>query len=79
MSMMNLNRLAETETQPVFYLRGVPYLPDYSEKHRWVGPGTKQTRTVYKTTELIDANARLSVMSLWARSWTEEVKGWKAL
>jgi hypothetical protein len=79
MSMMNLNKIAETIAQPVFYLHGVPYLPDYSDKHRWVSPGAKNTRTVYKTTELIDAGARLSVMSLWARSWTEEVKGWRAL
>ena len=79
MSMMKLNEISDTETQPVFYLHGVPYLPDYSEKHRWVGPGTKHTRTVYKTIELVDAGARLSVMQLWKRSWTEEVKGWKAL
>ena len=79
MSMMNQNKIAETIAQPVFYLRGVPYLPDYGDKHRWVGPGTKHTRTVYKTMELVDAGARLSVMQLWTRSWTEEVKGWKAL
>lgn len=79
MSIMDQNKLAETIAQPVFYLHGVPYLPDYSDKHRWVSPGNKNTRTVYKTTELIDAGARLSVMSLWARSWTEEVKGWRAL
>jgi hypothetical protein len=77
--MMKLNETSSTETQPVFYLRGVPHLPDYSEKHRWVSPGNKNTRTVYKTVELIDAGARLSVMQLWKRSWTEEVKGWKAL
>ena len=79
MSIMKLNEISDIETQPVFYLHGVPYLPDYSEKHRWVGPGTKHTRTVYKTIELVDAGARLSVMQLWKRSWTEEVKGWKAL
>lgn len=79
MSMMKLNETSDTETQPVFYLRGVPHLPDYSEKHRWVSPGNKNTRTVYKTVELIDAGARLSVMQLWKRSWTEEVKGWKSL
>ena len=79
MSIMKLNEPAETETQPVFYLHGISYLPDYSEKHRWVSPGNKNTRTVCKTVELIDAGARLSVMQLWKRSWTEEVKGWKAL
>lgn len=79
MSIMNQNKIAETQPQPIFYLHGVPYLPDYSEKHRWIGPGNKHTRTVYKTIELAEAGARLSVMSLWARSWTEEVKGWKSL
>ena len=39
MNMMNLNKPAETVTQPVFILRGVPYLPHYSFKHTWISPG----------------------------------------
>ena len=36
-------------------------------------------RLPWKIALRIDAGARLSVMQLWKRSWTEEVKGWKAL
>ena len=24
--------------QPMFYLHGIPYLPSYNDKHKWVGP-----------------------------------------
>ena len=79
MSMMNLNKPAETETQPVFILRGVPYLPHYSKSHKWVGPGREHERKEYTTTELAEAHARLTTMQLWKRSWTNEVKGWRIL
>ena len=79
MSFMNQNKPAETETQPIFYLRGVPYVPHFSDKHRWVSPGDRHTRTVYTTSELAEAGARLSTIQLWKRYWTNEVKGWKIL
>jgi hypothetical protein len=68
----------QTVPQPIFYLRGVPYLPMYlgEGKHRWVGPGNEHTRKIYTTTELTEAGAKLEVTMLWKRSWTEEVKGW---
>jgi len=69
---------AERIQQPVFFLRGVPYLPNYGKKHIWVGPGNEQNRKTYTTTELIEVGARLETMMLWKRSWTEEVKEWKA-
>jgi hypothetical protein len=70
----------ELEPQPVFYLRGVPYLPHYNKKHHWVGPGDEQNRKTYTTTELMEANAKIGVTPLWVRyaNWTKEVKGWKA-
>ena len=79
MSMMNLNKPAETETQPVFVLHNIPYYPHYTEKHIWVGPGHWTKRQEYTTTELAEAYARLTTMQLWKRSWTNEVKGWKIL
>ena len=79
MSIMNLNKPAETETQPVFILRGVPYLPHYSKSHKWVGPGREHERKEYTTTELAEAHARLTTRQLWKRYWTDEVKGWKIL
>jgi len=77
MSVMNLNKPAETVLQPVFYLKGIPHLPHYSTKHMWVGPG--RNAPSFSTTSLVEQKARLSVMSLWERYWTKEVKGWKAL
>ena len=71
-----------TVPQPIFYLKGVPYVPMHlgekgGGKHFWVGPGTMQTRKIYSTTELTEFGAKLEVTMLWKRSWTEEVKGWK--
>lgn len=68
--------------QPVFYLRGVPYLPMHRGDvgggvHRWVSPGNEFTRKIYSTTEMYEFGAKLDTMMLWKRSWTEEVKGWK--
>lgn len=77
MSVMNLNKPAETVQQPVFYFRGILHVPHYSTKHMWVGPG--RNAPPLSTTSLIEQGARLSVMSLWERYWTKEVKGWKAL
>jgi hypothetical protein len=76
--------MAERETQPVFYLHNIPYLPSHVDakgrgKHKWVGPGREKERKEYTTTELMEAKARLSTMQLWKRSWTHEVKGWKIL
>ena len=79
MSVMNLNKRAETITQPAFILYGVPYLPHYAKKHRWVGPGREHEAKVYTTTELTEYGARLTTMDLWERSWTKEVKGWRVL
>ena len=71
----------ELVPQPMFYLHGIPYLPSYNDKHKWVGPGTPDTRLEYTTTELLEPGsvARLSVKMLWRRSWTEEINGWKML
>ena len=79
MSILNQNKLAETVTQPVFILYGIPYLPHYVDKHRWVGPGRKHERTEFKTADLLANGARLVTMDLWERSWTKEVKGWRIL
>ena len=79
MSIMNLNKPAETETQPIFILRGVSYLPHYIKPHKWVGPGHWKKRVEYTTTELAALGARLTTMQLWKRSWTDELKGWKIL
>lgn len=79
MSLMNLNKAAETETQPIFILRGMTFLPHYSDKHKWVGPGHWTKRVEYTTTELAALGARLTTMQLWKRHWTNEVKGWKIL
>lgn len=69
---------AELVPQPVFYLHGVPYLPSYKDKHKWIGPGTPDNRREYTTTELLEPGsvAKLSVKMLWHRYWTEEIKGW---
>ena len=84
MSLMNLNKPADTETQPIFILRGVPYYPKHLNakgegRHKWVGPGRERERKEYTTTELAALGARLTTMQLWKRSWTNEVKGWKIL
>lgn len=79
MSIMNQNKRAETITQPMFILYGIPYIPHYVEKHRWVGPGREREATVYTTTQLIASGARLTTRQLWERSWTKEVKGWRIL
>jgi hypothetical protein len=79
MSIMNQNKLAETITQPVFVLYGIPYLPSYADKHRWIGPGRPRDRTEFTTTQLIASGARLTTANLWERSWTKEVKGWRIL
>jgi hypothetical protein len=76
-SAMNLNKPAETVLQPVFYLKGVLHIPHYSTKHMWVGPG--RNAPLLSTTSLVEQGARLSVMALWSRYWTDEVKGWKEL
>lgn len=77
MSMMNQNKIADTQPQPVFYLNHMLLLPDYANKHRWVGPGRKKDRAEFTTATLLDAGAKLSVMPLWGRHWTDEIKGWK--
>ena len=79
MSIMNLNKPAETETQPIFVLHNFPYYPHYKDRYKWVGPGHWTKREEYTTTELAEAHARLTTMQLWKRSWTNEVKGWKIL
>lgn len=84
MSLMNLNKPAETETQPVFILHNIPYYPKHLNakgqgRHKWVGPGREHERKEYSTVELIELGARLTTMQLWKRSWTDEVKGWKIL
>jgi hypothetical protein len=70
---------AEVVPQPIFYLKGVPYLPSYDKKHYWVGPGREHERKTYTTTELLEASAKIDIKPLWVRyaNWTEEVKGWK--
>jgi len=79
MSIMNLNKIAVTVPQPVFYLHGVPYLPHYASRHLWVGPGREHEAKKYTTTELTDYGARLSTMHLWERHWTKDIKGWRGL
>jgi hypothetical protein len=79
MSLMDLNKPAETVAQPVFRLHGMPYLPHYSFKHTWVSPGREHECKKYTTTELTELGARLKTMQLWKRYWTDEVQGWKAL
>lgn len=73
------NEIAERMMQPVFILHGVTYYPDYTERHRWVGPGRKSDRKIYTTAEMSESGARLTTEFLWPRSWTEDVKGWKAI
>jgi len=79
MSILKMNLPAETTTQPIFILYGIPYMPSYVEKHRWIGPGNTHTSKTYTTTELVASGARLSTMDLWERFWTKEVKGWRVL
>jgi hypothetical protein len=79
MSAMNLNKAAETETQPVFILRGLVFYPHYGTPHKWVGPGHWTKREEYTTMEMAESHARLTTMQLWKRVWTNEVKGWKSL
>ena len=84
MSLMNLNKAAETETQPVFKLYNIPYYPKHLNakgegRHKWVGPGHWTKRVEYTTTEMVALGARLTTMQLWKRHWTDEVKGWKIL
>ena len=67
-----LKQPAETVTQPVFFLRGVPYIPHYYEPHRWVGPGSLAMRKVYTTLELMDAQAELKNHPLWPRLWVDQ-------
>ena len=74
-----MNLPAETITQPIFILYGIPYMPSYVDKHRWVGPGREHEAKIYTTVELLASGARLSTMDLWERSWTKEVKGWRIL
>ena len=81
MNMMNLNKPAETETQPVFRLHGIPYYPKHLNakgqgRHKWVGPGREHERKEYTTTELTELGAELVTRQLWKRSWTDEVQGW---
>jgi hypothetical protein len=79
MSLMDLNKPAETVAQPVFRLHGMPYLPHYSFKHTWVSPGREHECKKYTTTELTELGARLKTMQLWKRYWTDEVQGWKRI
>jgi hypothetical protein len=79
MSILKMNLPAETITQPIFILYGIPYMPSYVDKHRWIGPGREREAKVYTTVELLASGARLSTMDLWERSWTKEVKGWRIL
>lgn len=46
-----LNEPAITERHPVYVLHGISYLPYYTEKHRWVGPGLMTHQKVYTTAE----------------------------
>jgi len=71
--MFKFDVVASTVPQPVFELDGVMYLPDYSKKHRWIGPGPTELRTEYTTAELVDLGAEKRIEQLWPRSWTEEV------
>jgi hypothetical protein len=68
------NKMAETVMQPVFKLKGLVFFPHYVDKHRWVGPGSRELREVYTTTELIELGAEQQSEHLWPRSWTDEVK-----
>lgn len=79
MSIMDLNKIAETVTQPVFRLDEALFLPHYRDAHMWVGPGNNLDKHVLHTDELVRLGARLSVMSLWRRSWTDMVQGWRDL
>lgn len=78
MKLMDLNKKAEKVKQPVFYLDGIAYLPHYSQRHLWVGPGTEETRLTYSTTEM-NEKGRMGSMFLWKRSWTEDIWGWRIL
>ena len=69
------NRMAETVMQPVFVVNGVMFLPHYSDKHHWVGPGSLSERKVFTTRELVeDIKAEKRTEHLWPRSWTDEVR-----
>jgi hypothetical protein len=81
MSIMDLNKPAETVAQPVFRLHGIPYYPKHLNakgegRHKWVGPGREHERKEYTTTELTELGAELVTRQLWKRSWTDEVQGW---
>jgi len=73
------NEPAEKMLQPVFILRGIPYYPHYTERHRWVGPGRKTECKIYTTAALAEFGAELVTEMMWPRSWTEEVRGWRAM
>ena len=78
MKLMDLNEKAVRVKQPVFYLGGITYLPHYTQRHLWVGPGSENKRLTYSTAELTE-KGNLGAMFLWKRSWTEDIQGWKML
>jgi len=70
MKLMDLNKIAETVPQPVFYLEDQLFLPHYRDPDKWVGPGSPDVRQEFSDDELIAMGARSEQMNLWQRSWT---------
>ncbi len=66
----DLNPRMELVSQPMFWIGEVPYVPHYTEKHRWVSPGTGPD-TVKTTTQLMELDPKMKMTPLWPRHWTQ--------
>ena len=62
------NTLAITDKSYMYYLKGIPYLPHYTEKGVFVAPGNVEKREI----ELEVFGAIKKEVFLWPRFWMNE-------
>jgi len=65
---MREREYAEKKDYVTFKLNGITYLPHYQDSKLFVGPGySRHTKTVYTSTQMLEAGAKASIMHLWRR------------
>ena len=65
--------IAPTVRTKVYVWKGITYLPSYTDRYMYVGPGKPRERRTLAEAALHDLGATTHYEMLWPRSWTNGV------
>lgn len=71
--MITKETLAPTVRTKVYVWKGITYLPSYTDRYMYVGPGKPRERRTFAEAALHDLGATTHYEMLWPRSWTNGV------